>query len=88
MLSWTRSVAELEGRLKQVQQRWKALLGPVNVQDTMARLTSTVAQIMMDAISEGISGDEGSNLSDSTRTTIDATHTLKQSAVVPSRSDR
>ena len=44
--------------------------------EMMAKFTSTVAHSMMEAIFSGISMEEGSNLTDSTRTTTDATQTL------------
>lgn len=45
--------------------------------EMMATLISTVAHIMMDVIFRGISMDSGSNLTDSIKTTTEATQTLK-----------
>ena len=50
--------------------------GSNNLPETMARLTSAVAQTMIEAISLGSSSVAGSKLADSIRTTTEATHTL------------
>lgn len=56
--------------------------------EMMAKFTSTVAHSMMEAIFKGISMEEGSNLTDSTKTTTEATQTLlRQLSIRAERAD-